>query len=116
MLMMRSHIALKDFCSWRLSHDWSTPLSQPCSHQGCSQSSRQDTLLLAGNWACHISSGKDGDTLLIQKVLHWIQQAELLEISSLTEFQHCLYTAVSIQSLKNQDARTLAAITDSFDF
>lgn len=73
-------------------------------------------LLPAGSWVCHVSNGKDGDTLLKHKVLYWIQQAELLEISSLTEFQHHFYTAVSIWSLKDQDARALEVITDSFDF
>lgn len=47
--LMRAHIALEDFCSWRLSHDCSTPLSQPCSLQGCSQSSREDTLHAAAS-------------------------------------------------------------------
>lgn len=73
-------------------------------------------LLPAGSWDCHVSSGKDSDMLLIHKVLYWIQQAELLEISSLTESQHHFYTAVSSWSLKNQDARALDVITDSFDF
>lgn len=73
-------------------------------------------LLPAESWVCHVSNGKDGDTLVIHKVLYWIQQAELLEISSLTEFQHHFYTAVSIWSLKDQDARALEVITDSFDF